>query len=483
MPAKKDFRTTLNTERTARYVDYLEAPLKIVACWDLFRHKHEKIFSFINNGYLGFVLLVLSYVTLALAVYLHSEWEDVMSSLDKISDSLPLLVSFVIVVYYAVYRKELYELLEYMEKNFKYNSAQGLTNMSMCKSYEAAKRFWRIYTACTMFSVSMYATMPVIVHLWTKEPMQSWLLIDITKSSFLKFIFVFLVTCLSQFYVGLAIGQFGVFFASNSILICGQLDLLCCSLRNAKFTALLQNGVKHSALVAAHADIQNDEQHSYSYNISEIEQSFFHYDEKTSIIIRIKLYLIQDHSAANVKTRFDIYSEEHDAATMSALRDCAMLCQAIKRYTEMFEDFVSPLLALRVVQVTLYLCTLLYAATLKLEMTTVEYLAAVALDIFVYCYYGNQIIIQADRVSTAAYQSVWHTMGVGPRRVLLNILLANKKLVVIRAGKFLPMDLHTFVVVCMPLTAWKLLDYSTKGSRSTYVKKLGQFLNITSKLC
>ncbi|CAB3219920.1 unnamed protein product [Arctia plantaginis] len=326
MPAKKDFRITLNTERTARYVDYLEAPLKIVACWDLFRHKDEKIFSFINNGYLGFVLLVLSYVTLALAVYLHSEWEDVMSSLDKISDSLPLLVSFVIVVYYAVYRKELYELLEYMEKNFKYNSAQGLTNMSMCKSYEAAKRFWRIYTACTMFSVSMYATMPVIVHY--------------------------------------------------------------------------------------------------------------------------------------------IYSEEHDAATMSALRDCAMLCQAIKRYTEMFEDFVSPLLALRVVQVTLYLCTLLYAATLKLEMTTVEYLAAVALDIFVYCYYGNQIIIQADRVSTAAYQSVWHTMGVGPRRVLLNILLANKKLVVIRAGKFLPMDLHTFVVVCMPLTAWKLLDYSTKGSKS-----------------
>lgn len=27
-------------------------------------------------------------------------------------------------------------------------------------------------------------------------------------------------------------------------------------------------------------------------------------------------------------------------------------------------------------------------------MITVEYLAAVALDIFVYCYYGNQIILQ-----------------------------------------------------------------------------------------
>lgn len=30
----------------------------------------------------------------------------------------------------------------------------------------------------------------------------------------------------------------------------------------------------------------------------------------------------------------------------------------------------------------------------KFDMVTVEYLAAVALDIFVYCYYGNQIIMQ-----------------------------------------------------------------------------------------
>lgn len=164
MAAKHDTKTTLNTERTGRYVDYLEAPLKMVACWDLFRNKEKNTYNIINKGYLGFVLIVLSYVTFVLAEYLYSKWEDMMSSLDNISDSLPLLVSLVIVSYYALYRKELYALLEYMEKNFKYNSAQGLTNMSMFMSCKAAKRFWRIYTACTMFSVTMYSTMPVIVH-------------------------------------------------------------------------------------------------------------------------------------------------------------------------------------------------------------------------------------------------------------------------------------------------------------------------------
>ncbi|XP_075983691.1 putative odorant receptor 85e [Anticarsia gemmatalis] len=431
-PKAKIPETTLNTERPEPYIDYIEKPLKIVACWDLFPKTEKESRNIINDTYLGIVLFVLTYIPVALTVHLYTEWEDIMSSLDKIADSLPLLVSLIIVAYYAMYREELYELVEYMDKNFKYHSARGLTNMTMFESCKTARKFGRIYTACTMFSVTMYATMPVIVHFWTNEPLQSWIFMDITRSPFYEI--VFLVSCLAQLYVGLAMGQFGVFFASNSILICGQLDLLCCSLRNARYTALLQKGVKHSALVAAHADILHDEKHNYIYNVAEMKDSVYHYDEKTT-------------HPADIKTQYDIYSSEYDMATSSALRDCASLCQVVTRYKDMFERFVSPLLVLRVVQVTLYLCTLLYAATLKFEMITVEYLAAVALDIFVYCYYGNQIILQADRVSTAAYQSAWHTMGVRPRRVLLNILLANKRPVAVRAGRFLRMDLHTFVVI------------------------------------
>ncbi|XP_022831787.1 putative odorant receptor 85e isoform X1 [Spodoptera litura] len=408
-------------------------PLKLVACWDLFPNSVIEKRKIFNDIYLGIVLFVLTHIPMVLTVHLYTEWQDIMSSLGTIADALPLLVSLVIVAYYAIYRRDLYELLNYLDKNFKYRSARGLTNMTMEQSCMTARRFGRIYTACTMFSVTMYATLPVIVHLWTKEPIQSWIYMDVTQPPFFEF--VFMLSCLAQMYVGLAMGQFGVFFASNSILICGQLDLLCCSLRNARYTALLQRGVKHAALVASHSDIQRDEDHNYIYNFSELKDSMYHYDERVT------------HNYVDAKTNFDIYSPEFDDATMEALRDCASLCQVVNKYKEMFESFVSPLLALRVVQVTLYLCTLLYAATLQFDMITVEYLAAVALDIFVYCYYGNQIILQADRVSTAAYQSMWHTMGIRPRKVLLNILLANRRPVVVRAGKFLPMDLHTFVVI------------------------------------
>lgn len=40
-------------------------------------------------------------------------------------------------------------------------------------------------------------------------------------------------------------------------------------------------------------------------------------------------------------------------------------------------------------------------------------------------------------------------MGVKPRRLLINVLLANLRPMIVRAGRFLPMNLHTFVMVCI----------------------------------
>ncbi|XP_049879656.1 putative odorant receptor 85e [Pectinophora gossypiella] len=421
------------SEQIYNYTHFLVIPLKIVGCWDWYPRPNREYQIIVNNVYLCMVLFVLCNLPMTLIVNLYTEWIDIMGSLEKIADGLPLLASVAIVAYFGTHKDQLYELVDYMNDNFKFYSAKGLTNITMRDSYIKAKNFAYVYTACTLFSVTMYVTLPVIVHFWTKQPLQLWVYMDVTRRPF--FIIAFLRQALGQAFVGLAMGQLGVFFAANAILLCGQYDLLCCSLRNARYTALLRCGVSHAALATAHSDIVNDEKHNYIYSRSELKDSLFHYDGILNDRFRSKTM------------QFDIYNGLYDEATSSALRECARVSQVVKEYKVLFEGFVSPLLALRVVQVTLYLCTLLYAATLKFDMITVEYLGAVALDIFVYCYFGNQIILQADRVSTAAYHSAWHTMGPRPRRLLLNILLANRRPTIVRAGRFLPMDLHTFVVI------------------------------------
>ncbi|XP_050673460.1 putative odorant receptor 71a [Leptidea sinapis] len=245
---------------------------------------------------------------------------------------------------------------------------------------------------------------------------------------------IFIRQCVVQLFVALALGQLGVLFASNSILLCGQLELLCCSLRNARYTGLLLNGVDYDTIKSQGYNVEDDERHNYLYNKSEMKPSVHHYDKKIKI-------------TNERKTDFDIYSKAYDTHTTLALVQCVRMGQVVQEFKERLERFVSPLLALRVVQVTLYLCTLLYSASLKFDMVTVEYLAAVALDIYVYCYFGNQLAVQAGRVTVAAYQSEWPSMDLASRRLLLNLLLSHRRPLLIRAGGFLPIDLHTFVLI------------------------------------
>nr|WEG72115.1 odorant-receptor-19 [Grapholita molesta] len=339
-------------DQISDYTHFLQLPLKAVACWEWYPNPTTNFKIMLNNIYLALVLFVLLNFTITLLVNLYTEWVDIMGSLDKLADGLPLVVAVAVVIYFALYKKELYDMVDYMNDNFKFHSARGLTNMTMEDSYASAKKFAYVYTACALFSVSVYVTLPMVFHLWTHQPLQNWAYMDADQTPYV--IMAFLRQCLAQAFVGLAVGQLGVLFAANSILLCGQLDLLCCSVRNARFTGLLQAGVQHKALLqhaGAYAGIVDDERHNYIYSKTELEDSAYHYDKKAASHFLDRRYV------------FDIYDSEFDAATEAALRECARVCQVVATYKDKFETFVSPLLALRVVQVTLYLCTLLYAAS------------------------------------------------------------------------------------------------------------------------
>ncbi|XP_014361223.2 uncharacterized protein LOC106713035 [Papilio machaon] len=431
---KRHEETTLNIETITNYTHFLELPLKFVACWDWYREPKCEREVMMNYLYLAVVLFALTSLPATLLTHLLTEWEDVMSSLDKLADGLPLLASLAIVTYFAMRKRQLYNLTDFINGRFRCHSARGLTNMTMLNSYRAARNFAYFYTACTLFSVAMYVISPVIAHLWTKQPLQGWIYLDATTTA--AIVCAFLKQCVGQAIVGLAVGQLGVLFATHAILLCGQVEMACCGLRNARCSALLAAGVRHTALAASHhhTHLLDDERHTYSYNVSEMKESRYHYDRPVA-------------NFRGHKTEFDIYSAEYDAGTCRALAECARTLQTAGECRAQFQALASPLLALRVVQVTLYLCTLLYAATEKFDMVTVEYLAAVALDIFVYCYFGNQIIIQAERVRGAVYGSGWQAMGARPRRLVLGLLLASGRGAALRAGNFLPMDLHTFLVI------------------------------------
>lgn len=164
MAKKKEPNAKLDTEIVTDYTHFIVMPLKIVGCWDWYPKPEKEYQLIINNAYQCMVLLILTNLPISLIVNLYTEWENIMKSLDKIADGLPLIATVAIVSYYALYKQEMYDLVRYMNKNFVFHSAKGLTNMTMWDSYKTAMNFAYIYTACTLFSVSMYVGLPVIIH-------------------------------------------------------------------------------------------------------------------------------------------------------------------------------------------------------------------------------------------------------------------------------------------------------------------------------
>lgn len=160
----KQSKGMISSKKVKNYTHFLEKTLKIVGCWDWYEKPHKENQIFINYIYLGIVFFVLINVLVSLIVNLYTEWSDIMSSLDQMADGLPLIASVLIVSYFATHKELLYELVNYINDNFKWRSARGLTNMTMVNSYKTAKNFAFFYTACTIFSVTMYVIIPVVVH-------------------------------------------------------------------------------------------------------------------------------------------------------------------------------------------------------------------------------------------------------------------------------------------------------------------------------
>lgn len=160
----KKRESTINNEKISNYLHFMEMPLRCVGCWDWYREPKNEYQIFLNNIYLAFVLFILLNLPISLIVHLYTIWTDTMSHLENMADGLPLFASVFIVAYFSTHKNDLYELVRYMNENFRWHSARGLTNMTMLRSYQTAKSFAYWYTGCTLFSVTMYVAMPIFAH-------------------------------------------------------------------------------------------------------------------------------------------------------------------------------------------------------------------------------------------------------------------------------------------------------------------------------
>lgn len=63
------------------------------------------------------------------------------------------------------------------------------------------------------------------------------------------FIFNYVLQTLGQLLVAFIFPSYGSMMLTISMLICGQYDILFCSLKNIRYTAMLMNSMKNRAIL------------------------------------------------------------------------------------------------------------------------------------------------------------------------------------------------------------------------------------------
>ncbi|XP_052741522.1 uncharacterized protein LOC112057728 [Bicyclus anynana] len=141
-----------------------------------------------------------------------------------------------------------------------------------------------------------------------------------------------------------------------------------------------------------------------------------------------------------------------EAVASRRLRRCARRHQdVLAQVMQLQKCFSTPILAQFSVSMVI-ICVTAYqlafeSTSLVRVISMVAYLVVMMLQVFLYCYHGNQLVEESEDVSTAAYECPWYWCSVSLRRSLLIVMTRTRHAARLTAGGFTQLSLASFMSI------------------------------------
>ncbi|XP_045772957.1 uncharacterized protein LOC123872618 [Maniola jurtina] len=134
------------------------------------------------------------------------------------------------------------------------------------------------------------------------------------------------------------------------------------------------------------------------------------------------------------------------------LRHCVVRHQAVLAQAKLLQRCFSMSLLAQFSVSMIIICVSAYqlafeATNLVRVISMVAYLAVMMLQVFIYCYQGNQLVEESAAVATAAYTCPWYTCSIPVRRSLLLVMTRTRLSTKLTAGGFTQLSLATFMAI------------------------------------
>lgn len=221
----------------------------------------------------------------------------------------------------------------------------------------------------------------------------------------------------------------GIFMSMVSALL-NQYDILYCSLKNIRYTGMIQSGECKTELIQLQKkiDFKKYEVNEY-FNALEFFENLEDIDSKAKNLYR-KIV---------VRNKYN-YLTEYDEEISAAISDCIKHHQVILQFCKKLEEFYHPFILLKILQITFLICFLAYLASSPLDslmklINILEYLALTSSELLIFCYYGEVVERHSGRIGDALMKSEWY-LSSGSTRKKMIVMMANSQPVRFTAGKF-----------------------------------------------
>ncbi|XP_017785451.1 PREDICTED: odorant receptor Or1-like [Nicrophorus vespilloides] len=104
-----------------------------------------------------------------------------------------------------------------------------------------------------------------------------------------------------------------------------------------------------------------------------------------------------------------------------------------------------------IICITMFELTLVSLFSIKF-VSMVLYQGCILVEILVYCWFGNEIILRSSKIANSAYHSDWTDSPTSYKRKLLLIMTRSRVPIKLYAGNFFTLSLETFMTILR--TSW-----------------------------
>lgn len=381
--------------RMDHYLTFQVNMLKCLGMWPLnFKRFLPRSLHSLNFGLNAAFYLLMSGNLLQMAVLqiktLVDAWNG--SNMDDVSDfiisSIIYSAGFAMCLYFQVRYRANKRMVDHLNRTLVSRSSRGLTFVTVIPGYKWARKLSIWWSILCVLGTIHYGIYPLLV---SKRilPVNIRYPFDTQESP--TFEIMYFVQFFGQLQIGAIYSVYGNMWMSVIILICGQFDVLFCSVKNALWAAVIQRGEPDA--LSYLKQLQSEEDLALANTFSEY---YLNVEEKDSIPCGISNQYSPKKSASTRNTGYD-------AEILQQLRKVVRLHQNILRLSAMLEEFFYPFLLGKLFVCSLLACFLAYLSSSGVTspmkvVTLLEYLFLVFAELLLITYFPTILLHQVSEL-------------------------------------------------------------------------------------